>query len=130
MFWIRRSDGDIKNLLESSELCISVVDNNMSFKHNGSGISLVDTKKNEETKWIHYCVSYDNITLKLYRNGVLHEFVETSNILSLVKTDILFGKDWTMNTDVMIDNVRLYSTVIDPAVLKHVFDFEYFNANY
>ena len=130
MFWIRRSDGDIENLLESSELSISVVDNNMSFKHNGSGISLVDTKKNEETKWIHYCVSYDNITLKLYRNGVLHEFVETSNILSLVKTDILFGKDWTMNTDVMIDNVRLYSTVIDPAVLKHVFDFEYFNANY
>jgi hypothetical protein len=130
MFWMKRSDGDIENLIESSELTVNVADNKMFFTHTGSGVSLVDDTANEDSKWIHYCVSYDNVVFKLYRNGVLHGFIATVLNKKNIDTDIFFGKGWNTKKNIMVDNVRVYNKAIDPAILKHLFDFEYFNANY
>lgn len=130
MFWIKRGDGDVDKIIESSELTVKVVANNLVFTHVGSVTSLVDVLANVENNWTHYCISYDNTVFKLYRNGVLHAFMNTIHDGKYIDTDIFFGKGWNINKSVLLDNVRVYNIAIHPAVLKHVFDFEYFNANY
>lgn len=130
MFWIKRGDGDLSNILESSELNIHVLGNNMTFKHNGSGATLIDDLENNIDGWTHYCVSYNTGVFKLYRNGVLHKFIDAVRGTTVIESNIMFGKGWKHIIPIKIDNIRVYNVPINPSTLKHVFDFEYFNAIY
>jgi hypothetical protein len=134
MFWLKRDVpfAEKRSLLEDAKrsFVMSVVNNQLEFEHIQSGIKVVDTKACTSSEWIHYAVSSDGSTLKLYRNGVLHRFVDVSSTSKMEWNGLEIGRNWSSPLSVLIDNVRVYDRVISPGPLKHLFDFEYFNPLY
>ena len=131
-FWLFREASMAMNRL------ISTLSNTLHIYTTNTGVLecslgnvvLADTNTTIQRTWIHYAVSFDSVTVKLYRNGVLTAFNESNTNTWSGATGFTVGKDWTYDTNVFIDNIRIYSTAINPAILKHLFDFEYYNPMY
>lgn len=82
----------------------------------GGGYDFDVTLAGSQGSWHHYAMVYDGKTLMLYYDGVLVKSqVESINTLS----DVFRLGTWSGTTfNGSIDDIRVWDTVIDPAVIK------------
>jgi len=126
---LRGSKTEMNRILVTpvDELHISSTSSGMLRCKIGDVILVDEDPDGVEGSWIHYAVSFDGTTLKLYRNGVLTAFQKSEIPSWLGATSLTVGRDWNYNARILVDNIRVYNIAIPSNTLKHLFDFEYYN---
>lgn len=74
--------------------------------------------------WAHVAVTFDGANIKLYRNGVLETTVANTGAISLGTAFYVAGALATasVDSDVVVDDVRLYDTALDVTTIATLRD--------
>lgn len=74
--------------------------------------------------WTHIAVTYDGTAIKLYRNGVLETTTNVAGSISLGTAFYVAGALTAsgVDSDVVVDDVRLYDTALDQATISSLKD--------
>lgn len=86
-------------------------DRTATFGKQGDAATQVKTTTTFLTKWAHIVGTYDGITMKIYRDGILHESKAVSTTFTNSGSLLLaFGADG--NFDGRLQNVRIYNRAL------------------
>lgn len=74
--------------------------------------------------WAHIAVTYDGTSMRLYRNGVLETTTSNAGTISTDTTIYVAGANANaaLDTDVVVDDVRLYNAVLTQAEISAMKD--------